>query len=350
MKWLLGLLVTAGLALGAFYGAGYFVMPASLTVSRSIDIERPTSIIYPLIANLRAFNEFSPWFDDDPKADYRFGGPREGQGQEAEWVSSVQSVGAGRQKVLLAQENQRVEIDHYVAGRNAHAAWTFGPGKLGATKVTWAMRHDCGPSILAVPCRYLNFIERDAKAKQYEAGLAKLKAIAEKLPALEIASLKPQFVTVKAQDFAYVDADTTDDDASIAKAVVEAQGVVRAFLTRNALTSAGPLFAIIQKQEANRISLRVGIPFTGPAPTTQIEAKTGKTPEGAALKVTNVGQRDVMRPIYARIDAYVAAHRLERSGGSWEVYLDDPATTPPDQMRTAIYYPLKPFDDEQKAE
>ena len=110
------------------------------------------------------------------------------------------------------------------------------------------------------------------------------------------------------------------------------------------------LIAITQKQDGNRISLRVGIAFTGAAPTTQIEVKTGKTPSGAALKVTNVGQREVMRPIYARIDAYMAAHRLERSGGSWEVYLDDPATTPPDQMRTAIYYPLKLLEDVQKAE
>ena len=68
MKWLFGLLVAAALGIGAFCGVGLFVVPASVQVSRAAQIDRPASIIYPLLANLRAFNEISPWFDADPKA------------------------------------------------------------------------------------------------------------------------------------------------------------------------------------------------------------------------------------------------------------------------------------------
>lgn len=341
MKWLFGLLLTAALAVGAFYGVGLFVVPAAVQVVRSVEVDRPASIIYPTFANLRAFNDISPWFDADPKADYEFTGPREGEGQGASWVSSVQSVGAGQQKIIHVTPNQRVEMDHTLGRVLAHSVFTLTPGKTGGTNATWTMRLDCGPSWRNAPCRYLNLIEQQTKAQQIETGLAKLKKRAEQLPALEIASLTPQFVTVTAQDFAYVDPETSDDDASIAKAVTDAQAVVSAFLKRNALTPAGPLLSITQKQENDKISLRVGIPYTGATPTTQIEVKTGKTPAGLALKVMNTGSRVAMRPVYARIDAYVAAHRLEPTGGSWEVFLDDPATTPADQLRTAIYYPLK---------
>lgn len=341
MKWLFGLLAAAALGVGAFYGVGLLVVPASVQVSRAAQIDRPASIIYPMFSNLRAFNEISPWFDADPKADYEFTGPREGEGQGATWTSSVQEVGAGQQKIIHATPNQRVEMDHTIGRIAAHSVFALAPGEAGGTKVSWTMRLDCGPSWRNVPCRYLNLIERQAKAQQITAALAKLKKLAEQLPALEIASLTPQLVTVTAQDFAYVDPETSDDDVSIGKAVADAQAVVSAFLKRNALTPAGPLLSITQKQENDKISLRVGIPYTGATPTTQIEVKTGKTPGGLALKVINVGSREAMRPVYARIDAYMAAHRLERTGGSWEIFLDDPATTPPAQMRTAIYYPLK---------
>ncbi|MEJ0023461.1 MAG: GyrI-like domain-containing protein [Alphaproteobacteria bacterium] len=345
MKWLFGLLITAALAVGAFYGVGMFVVPSAVEVVRATDIDRPASIIYPLLSNLRTFNEISPWFDEDPKADYEFTGPREGEGQAASWVSSVQSVGAGQQKISHVTLNQRVEMDHTIGRVTAHSVFKLAPSKTSGTNVSWTMRLDCGPSLQNVPCRYLNLLEQHTKAREIQAALVKLKTLAEQLPALEIASLTPQFVTVTSQDFAYVDPETTDDDVSIATAVADAQKVVSAFLTKNALTPAGPLLSITQKQENDKILLRVGIPYTGATPTTQIEVKTGKTPGGLALKVLNTGSREAMRPVYARIDAYVAAHRLERTGGSWEIYLDDPATTQPDQMRTAIYYPLKNADE-----
>jgi effector-binding domain-containing protein len=344
MKWLFGLLVTAALAAGAFFGVGMFVVPAAVDVVRTTDVDRPASIIYPLLSNLRAFNEISPWFDADPKADYEFTGPREGEGQAAAWVSSVQDVGAGQQKISHVTPNQRVEMDHTIGRVVAHSVFALKPSKTNGTDVTWTMRLDCGPSWQNASCRYLNLLEQHAKARQMEGALAKLKKLAERLPALEIASLTPQFVTVTSQDFAYVDPETSDDDVSIATAVTDAQKVVSAFLQRNALTPAGPLLSITQKQENDKILLRVGIPYTGATPTTQIEVKTGRTPGGLALKVLNTGSREAMRPVYARIDAYVAAHRLERTGGSWEIYLDDPATTAAGQMRTAIYYPLKNAD------
>lgn len=340
MKWLFGVLTAAAIAAGAFYGVALFALAPAVQVSRSVLVERPASIIYPLISNLRAFNEISPWFDADPKADYQFTGPREGEGQAAQWVSSVQDVGAGQQKIIHVTPNQRVEMDHTIGRLAAHSVFALAP-EGEATKATWTMRLDCGPSWQNASCRYLNLLEQQAKGQQIEAALAKLKKISEQLPALEIASLTPQFVTVKAQDFAYVDPETTDDDSSIARAVTDAQAVVSAFLKRNTLAPAGPLISMTQNRVNDKISLRVGIPYAGPTPTTQIEVKTGKTPEGLALKVMTTGSRETMRPVYARIDAYIAAHRLERAGSSWEIFLDDPAVTPPAQQRTAIYYPLK---------
>ena len=48
-----------------------------------------------------------------------------------------------------------------------------------------------------------------------------------------------------------------------------------------------------------------------------------------------------MKPTYAKLDAYVRAHRLTAMGNPWEVYLDDPDKTAPAQLRTEIYFPIQ---------
>ena len=43
-----------------------FVLPRFPVVTRSIDIAAPPAAIYPLVSDLRRFNEWSPWADIDP--------------------------------------------------------------------------------------------------------------------------------------------------------------------------------------------------------------------------------------------------------------------------------------------
>jgi effector-binding domain-containing protein len=340
MKWLTSIVFFALLAVGGFFAGGYFGLSQKIEIVRSKEIDRPASILYPLISNLRTFNEFSPWFDRDPKADFVFTGPREGAGQSASWQSSVQSVGSGMQEIKAAQLNKSVETLLKVNGKRAKSVWTLGPGRSGSgAKVTWAITLDCGADIMAVPCRYWNFIDRVGFERDMDFGLDHLQKVASGLPALEIASLKPEFVTVQEQDFAYLEPDTTRDDSSIDSALRDSFTMVAGFIKTNNLAAAGPPMAVQTKTDNDKMSFRAGIPYSGPTPATQIAVKTGKTPSGLALKVIAAGSREDLKPVYARIEAYMAAHRLEAAAGSWEVYIDDPASIDP-ARRTAIYYPI----------
>jgi hypothetical protein len=360
VKWLLGIVVLVAIAAAALFGVGYFLVPTKTEISRSITIERPTSIIYPLVANLRSFNEVSPWFDRDPKADYTFRGPREGVGQSASWASSVRAVGSGSQKIVAVKENEQVTLDLNLNGRAAKAVWKFAPVEAHPenSEATWSVTVDCGTDPRNVPCRYLTLLARSPIKRDIDFALAALKRTAEKLPALEIASLTPEFVTVRELDFAFVEGDTGRDDAAIDAALRDSFVLVSGFLKANNLAQAGPPMAVNIVQSNERTSFRAGMPYTGATPVTQLAVKTGKTPSGLALKVVASGSRAAMKPVYARIDAYLLAHRLKPSGGPWEVYVDD-ASVPDAQRRTAIYYPLtdpmlapaklteKPATDEQ---
>lgn len=341
MKWFLGILLLVAIAAVALFGVGYFVLPTKTVLTRSITVERPVSIIYPLVANLRTFNEISPWFDRDPKADYTFGGPREGVGQSATWVSSVRAVGAGNQKITAVNENQDVALALDFNGRPATALWKFeATDRPEISKATWNITVDCGADPRGVPCRYLSLLTNPATEKDIAFGLAALKRVGEKLPALEIASLETEFVTVREFDFAFVEGDTARDDTAIEGALRESFALVSAFLKANGLTQAGPPMAVDFQHGNEKTSFRAGMPYAGATPVTQLAVKTGKTPSGLAMKVVAMGSREAMKPVYARIDAYMQAHRLTPSGGPWEVYVDD-AAVPEVQRRTAIYIPLK---------
>ncbi|MGE3303092.1 MAG: SRPBCC family protein [Hyphomonadaceae bacterium] len=342
MKWLVGVVVFAVLAAGALFGVGYFVLPATSAVARTVEIDRPRSIIFPLLANLRTFNEYSPWFDRDPKADYIFTGPRAGVGQTARWSSSVPAVGGGEQTITAVTQSDEVRTKLVLHGAAAESSWKLTAGRNGATAVTWTLSFPCGQAPESVICRYVNIVNAATMASQVDFGLQRLKKLAEELPALDIEQLKPEFVTVSAQDFAYVEGETTQDDAAVDAAIVQSLTTyVGPFLRQNGLTQAGPPLAVTTTWANDKFAFRAGAPFQGAIPLVQVGAKVGKTPGGQALKVTHTGPRASMRPVYARIEAYMRANRLDQAGAPWEVFLDDPAT--PDQAgrRTEIYFPIR---------
>jgi effector-binding domain-containing protein len=54
-----------------------------------------------------------------------------------------------------------------------------------------------------------------------------------------------------------------------------------------------------------------------------------------------VGPYDTLGKTYAVFPAYMAAHAYTANGASFSSYVDDPATTPADKLRTDIYWPIQ---------
>jgi uncharacterized protein YndB with AHSA1/START domain len=152
--------------------------PDTLRVQRSATIKAPPDKIFPLITDLRRWSVWSPWEKKDPAMKRTFGGADSGQGAVYAWQGNS-DVGEGRMEIVEATPPSKVAIQlDFIKPLEGHnvAEFTLKP-KGDATDVTWVMY---GPTpfigkVLGI------FMNMDAMiGKDFEAGLASLKAAAEK--------------------------------------------------------------------------------------------------------------------------------------------------------------------------
>jgi uncharacterized protein YndB with AHSA1/START domain len=152
--------------------------PDTFRVQRATSIKAPPEKVFVLINDLHSWGAWSPWEKLDPAMKRTHSGAASGKGAVYAWEGSGE-VGAGRMEIIEAAPPSKVKIKlDFLKPFEAHniAEFTLEP-KGDATEVIWAMY---GPNT------YLSkligvFVSMDSMiGKSFEAGLANLKAAAEK--------------------------------------------------------------------------------------------------------------------------------------------------------------------------
>ena len=166
------LIVVAGILI---YAA---TRPDSFRVQRSASIKAPPEKVFPLISDLKAWASWSPYEKKDPAMKRSFGPVTAGKGATYEWEGD-KNVGQGRMEILEATPPGKVVIKlDFLKPFEAHntAEFTLAP-KGDTTLATWAIY---GPSAFVTKVMGL-FLDMDKMiGKDFEAGLADLKAAAER--------------------------------------------------------------------------------------------------------------------------------------------------------------------------
>jgi uncharacterized protein YndB with AHSA1/START domain len=154
--------------------------PATFRMQRTATIAAPPEAILPLLTDFRRWADWSPYEKLDPAMKKTFSGAPTGTGAVYEW-SGNGKAGMGRMEITDVSPS-RVVIDlafeKPFKARNT-TEFTLQP-RSGQTEVTWAMY---GPNQFMGKVMSV-FIDMDKLlAKDFESGLASLKAIAEAQPA-----------------------------------------------------------------------------------------------------------------------------------------------------------------------
>jgi len=152
--------------------------PDTFRVQRSASIKAPPEKVFPLIYDFTGWNAWSPWEKKDPAMKRTFSATTAGKGATYAWEGN-RDVGQGSMEIVesVAPGKVALKLD-FVKPFEAHNIVTFTlEPRDGATRVTWSME---GPVPYFAKIIHL-FINMDSMVgKDFEAGLAAMKAAAEK--------------------------------------------------------------------------------------------------------------------------------------------------------------------------
>lgn len=171
---ILGIIVLAVLAILAIAAT----KPNNFVVQRTTDIAAAPETVFALIDDFHKWRDWSPWEGLDPDLRRKMSGAQSGRGAVYEWDGN-KKVGSGRMEIVEAAAPNKVAIKlDFLKPFEAHnmAEFTIVPQGQ-TTRVNWAMR---GPSLFMtkVMQTVMNFDKMIGK--DFEKGLANLKAIAER--------------------------------------------------------------------------------------------------------------------------------------------------------------------------
>ena len=152
--------------------------PDTFRVQRATTIKAPPEKVFALINDFHNWGQWSPWEKLDPALNRTFSGPASGKGAVYEWTGNSK-VGAGRMEITEPTPPSKILIKlDFIKPFEGHnmADFTLEP-QGDTTHRSWAMY---GPTPFVSKVMQV-FISMDSLiGKDFEAGLANLKAAAEK--------------------------------------------------------------------------------------------------------------------------------------------------------------------------
>lgn len=314
------------------------LLPSSSHVERSTTISAPQATVFALVNGFASFNQWSPWYERDPDATYTYQGPDFGVGAKLTWASDNPEVGSGSQTISKSEPFELVEssLDFGPQG-TAVAFFRFEPSADG-TRVTWGFDTDHGFSIIR---RYMGLMFDKWVGPDYEQGLARLKVLAESLPQEDWSDLEIDFVAATPELIAYSAGSSGPDHVEMGQALGAAFGRVQAFMRADGLVATDQPVAITVAMGEEGWSFEAGIPINREPTSTSSTVQVGETPSGRMVKAVHVGPYAEIPATYEKLEAFFAAHNIERGERCWEQYVSDPGETSEEELITHIYWPVK---------
>lgn len=152
--------------------------PDTFSVKRTGSIKAPPEKVFALINDYRNWGSWSPYENKDPAMKRTFGATTSGKGATYAWEGNKE-VGQGSMEIQESVPVSRVTIKlDFLKPFEAHNIVDFTLEPQGdTTKVTWDM-HGPAPFLSKVMQVFINM--DNMVGKDFEAGLASMKAVAER--------------------------------------------------------------------------------------------------------------------------------------------------------------------------
>ena len=117
-------------------------------------------------------------------------------------------------------------------------------------------------------------------------------------------------------------------------------GAIVQHLTQLGQYPAGAPFAAYYNMDMQNLDVELGFPVPKELPGKD-EIKPGRIPGGKFGVVLHTGPYDKVGAAYEALAKWIAEKGFEVTGVAYEVYLNDPDETKPEDLKTQVMFPLK---------
>ena len=313
-----------------------FFLPSELYISRSVHIRASKADVFHVLHNLRRFNEWSPWYKQDPEAAYVFAGPEEGPGSEINWDGEITKQ--GKMIITRTVPSDSVFIEIYFgkdASSSGEASFYLSEAGRDSTLVSWIFTLNMGMNPLA---RYMGLAMEGTIATQYEHGLQDLKTLLEHQSA--VADIKVELLEIEEQRL--IGLRGRFDNRQAAGPSME--NAFAALMNRLEEPSDDLNYATMYigtPDSVGGINYLVGYLSNASDPAAQ-DLTTEIIAAGTYLSTMHVGPYSQLSQAHAALTQELKSGRYTLIGNPWEQYLIHPKMAPDStQLRTQIFYPVR---------
>lgn len=148
-------------------------------------------------------------------------------------------------------------------------------------------------------------------------------------------------VDVEETPYLYEERTCSMDPGDISKTMGEAFHKVMMFMSENGIQTTGKVMAVYYAYDPQKMTFRAGFSVSPEdAAKAAGDIKADATPAGNALSFTHVGPYATLRDSYGKMMQHVEENGLALAAPTWEVYVNDPRTTPEEALRTDVFSAL----------
>jgi len=329
------------LALVAIFLLLALIAPKESTVTRTVTIDAPPSLVYDNVNSLQDMSNWSPWTEADPDAEGKYTGEEGAVGSEFYWNGNDE-IGEGTQTITAIDEGKSIDC-HLNFVRpwpgDADAGVVVNPNDNGGSDVTWNFS-----STTPFPMNVSNLFMDidDMLGPMYEKGLSKLKTLVDgKMNSMEIDGFKISMQPIN--DRYYLGKKAEISFTELGDYFNSTMSTVGAQLGKMGALEKATSSAIYYKwdQENSKTELLAGF-FT---PDNKGEVKgldAAKIDAGQAVTIDYTGDYDQSEKAHYAIDKFLKMTGRKSLGMAVEDYLVGPGTEEDSsKWRTKIVYPVK---------
>ncbi len=307
-------------------------MPSSYHVERSIDINQPVELVFEQVVDLNNFEQWSPWNELEPSAYSPVEGM--GVGSVSRWDGDTVGKGALTVTGITEYESltQSLKFEEPYEGE-AEITFTFVKNDDGTIKVTWSTVGQLGYPIQ----KFFKPMIESELAQSFDEGLAKLKIRCEAIK---------DFIKIEVTNFPGGKYYAISDKGHVSEIEGKMNNIfpeLYEFIGRSGLQMSGLPLAINNEWSTELMiwDFTVCIPVNDNSVTPTGRIKALELAPTRVAKAVHVGPYDSTEKTYMAIEAYIKKRGLEIAGKSMEEYVNSPQDTPPNELITNIYYPIK---------